>query len=117
MCCGSKRTELKKSLSTAAATSNRPVAGAQGRIELGRTVTAPRAYSALVNAATQAQISPSGTALEGSFVAISYLEKAPVRVRGLATERAYEFSASNPVCKVDVRDASALLNTRFFRRA
>lgn len=117
MCCGSKRTELKNSLSTVAATPNRPLAGAQRRIEQGRTGTAPGAYSPLVNAAAQARIPTSGTALEGSFIAISYLEKAPVRVRGLATGRAYEFSASDLVCEVDVRDASALLNTRFFRRA
>jgi hypothetical protein len=116
MCCGSKRTGLKNSLSTTAATSNRPLAGAQRGIELGRTSTAPTASSSLVNPAVQAQISPSGTTREGSFIAISYLGKAPVRVRGLTTGRAYDFSASDPVREVDARDASTLLNTRFFRR-
>jgi len=127
MCCGSKRTELKNSLSTAGATSNRPPAGAQRRIEplrgieSGRAATAPRAFSPLVSASAPAQIPLSATAPAGSFVAsfvaISYREKAPVRVRGLTTGRTYEFSGSNSVCEVDAQDASALLNTRFFRRA
>src|ERR1017187_5996314 len=113
MCCGTKRTELKNSLSTAAATSNRPLAGARRRIEPPRTGTAPREYLPLVNAGAQAQVSPTAATQKGSFIAISYLEKAHVRVRGLATGRTYEFSGSDPVCEVDARDASALLNTRF----
>ena len=117
MCCGSKRTELKNSLSTAVATSNRPRAGAQPRTDSVRTATAPRAYAPLVIAAAQPPVPPFGSTQAGSDIAISYLEKAPVRVRGLSTGRVYEFSASNPICEVDMRDASALLNTRFFRRA
>jgi hypothetical protein len=85
------------------------------RIEPGRTGTAPRAYAAQVNA--PAETPASGAVLQGSFIAISYVEKAPVRVRGLTTGLTYEFSASDPVREVDVRDASALLNTRFFQRA
>ena len=117
MCCGSKRSKLKNTLSTAPATSNPPLQGAQRSIELGRAAVAPRPYSPQVKAPAPAQTSPSGRALEGSVITISYLERAPLRVRGLATGRAYEFSASNPHCEVDARDASALLNTRFFRRA
>jgi hypothetical protein len=64
-----------------------------------------------------AETPASGAVVEGSFIAIAYVEKAPVRVRGLATGLTYEFSASDPVREVDARDASALLNTRFFRRA
>ena len=117
MCCGSKRTELKNSLSTAVATSNRPRAGAQPRTDSVRTATAPRAYAPPVIAAAQPPVPSFGLAQAGSYIAISYLEKAPVRVRGLSTGRVYEFSAANPMCEVDKRDASALLNTRFFRRA
>ena len=117
MCCGSKRAELKKTMSTGTAPSSRPFAGVQNRIEAGRTRTAPRAYSAQVHAPAETPISTSGTGLEGSFIAISYLERAPVRVRGLATGQVYEFSASDAIREVDARDASALLNTRFFRRA
>jgi hypothetical protein len=100
-----------------ATTLKRPLADAQRRTELRRPGTAPGSYAPLVNAAAQAKISSSGTALEGSFVAISYLERAPVRVQGLTSGRTYQFSASDPVCEVDVRDAFALLNTRYFRRA
>jgi hypothetical protein len=50
-------------------------------------------------------------------ISICYLETAPVRVQGLATGRSYEFSGSQPVQSVDARDASSLLNTRYFRRA
>jgi hypothetical protein len=91
--------------------------GVQRRIELGRSGTAPAANLASRNVATQTQIHSSGKALVGSFISISYLEKAPLRVRGLTTGRTYEFSAADPVCEVDLQDASALLNTRFFRRA
>jgi hypothetical protein len=48
---------------------------------------------------------------------VRYLETSPIRVRGLATGRSYEFSGSRPIQQVDARDASSLLNTRFFRRA
>lgn len=48
--------------------------------------------------------------------AIRYLEASPVRVQGLISGRAYEFSALQPVQTVDARDATSLLNTRFFRR-
>src|SRR5579863_5771898 len=102
MCCGSKRTEWKMSLPTPAPLSNRPITGVQRRIELGRSGTAPAANSASKSVATQTQIHSSGKALVGSFIAISYLEKAPLRVRGLTTGRVYEFSAADPVCEVDL---------------
>ena len=49
-------------------------------------------------------------------LAIRYLDSTPVRVRGLVTGVAYEFSPAQPVQPVDARDAAALLNTRLFRR-
>lgn len=48
---------------------------------------------------------------------VRYLENSPIRVRGLVSGMSYEFSGSQPVQTVDARDASSLLNTRFFRRA
>jgi len=59
---------------------------------------------------------PTTSTPQGSL-AIRYLETTPIRVQGLGTGRRYEFSPSQSVQSVDVRDASPLLNTRFFRRA
>lgn len=50
-------------------------------------------------------------------VAIQYLETSPIAVRGTATGRTYKFSAVQPVQLVESRDASALLSSRFFKRA
>jgi hypothetical protein len=50
-------------------------------------------------------------------VQLYYLETSPLRVQGLSTGRSYQFSGSEPVQSVDARDASSLLNTRYFRRA
>ena len=48
---------------------------------------------------------------------VGYLETSTVRVQGLVTGRRYEFSLAQSVQSVDARDASSLLNTRFFSRA
>jgi hypothetical protein len=50
-------------------------------------------------------------------IGIRYLEKAPIRVRGVVSGVCYEFSGSYPVQQVDSRDSPSLLGTRFFRRA
>jgi hypothetical protein len=50
-------------------------------------------------------------------VALHYLERSRILVRGPASGRQYEFSAQHPVQQVDSRDVPALLGTRFFRRA
>ena len=50
-------------------------------------------------------------------VAVEYLARAPVAVRGAATGRLYRFGAAEPRQHVEERDAAALLRTRFFRRA
>jgi hypothetical protein len=53
----------------------------------------------------------------GSYsMRLRYLEKSPIRVRGPATGREYEFSAADPVRLVDARDAESLLRTRFFAK-
>jgi hypothetical protein len=48
-------------------------------------------------------------------VALRYLERSPVLVRGPATGRQYAFSGERPVRPVDKRDAATLSRTRFFR--
>jgi hypothetical protein len=50
-------------------------------------------------------------------VSVRYLEQPNIVVRGPATGRRYAFSGTNHIQSVDARDASALLETRFFRRA
>jgi hypothetical protein len=50
-------------------------------------------------------------------VPVRYLESTSIVARGPATGRTYTFSGANPVQLVDVRDATAFVNTRYFRRA
>jgi hypothetical protein len=125
MCCGQKRSELRNS--QAQRTARRvpqPVSGnsqAQGiRTQPSPppampTVSRNPAISAQ-NRRVQAQ-TPAPISTSRSSVSVRYLENSPIRVRGLVSGMAYEFSGSRPVQLVDARDASSLLNTRFFRRA
>ena len=65
-----------------------------------------------------ASIQPQAATLTPhSSIGVRYLENSPIRVRGLVSGMSYEFSGSRPVQSVDSRDASSLLDTRFFRRA
>jgi len=57
------------------------------------------------------------TATADANVSILYLQTSPVLVRGAVTGQVYRFSAAQPNLWVDRRDASALLQSRFFRRA
>jgi hypothetical protein len=125
MCCGQKRTELRNSqVQRTARSVSQPVSGnsqAQGiRSQPSpppatRTVSRNPAISAQ-NRSVQAQ-TPAPISAPHSSVSVRYLENSPIRVRGLVSGMAYEFSGSHPVEVVDARDASSLLNTRFFRRA
>jgi hypothetical protein len=49
-------------------------------------------------------------------IRVRYIEKSPVRVRGLVSGTCYEFSGASPVQDVDARDSASLLHTRFFVR-
>jgi len=49
-------------------------------------------------------------------IRLRYIEKSPVRVRGLVSGACYEFSGASPVQDVDARDSASLLHTRFFVR-
>lgn len=49
-------------------------------------------------------------------VLVRYLEVSPVLLRGVITGQVYRFSAAQPLQPVDPRDASAILQSRFFRR-
>jgi hypothetical protein len=48
-------------------------------------------------------------------ITVEYSERSSIRLRGAITGRVYEFSARHPAQMVDRRDASALLDTHFFR--
>ena len=60
---------------------------------------------------------PAPVSASRASVNIRYLEQSPIRVRGTVSGRHYDFSGAHPIQSVDDRDASWLLNTRFFRRA
>ncbi|MEO7009750.1 MAG: hypothetical protein ABI156_11435 [Caldimonas sp.] len=50
-------------------------------------------------------------------MALRYIERNGVIVRGPASGTQYRFSVANPVQGVDVRDADALLRSGLFMRA
>jgi hypothetical protein len=52
----------------------------------------------------------------GRVVAVRYVERSRLVVRGPATGRQYEFSAAKPTQIVAAHDADALLRTRYFVR-
>jgi hypothetical protein len=52
-----------------------------------------------------------------SDVVLRYLRTSPIRIRGAATGREYDFSACGPVAIVDQRDLPSLLGTGYFERA
>jgi len=116
MCCGSKRMQWKNS-ETHARSYARPI----GRSDVA-LATAPQAVPQSMtdhgHSADQ-PLSAGGTppVYDSDGVGITYLESSPIRVRGLASGRSYEFSAAARVQQVDARDASSLLRTRFFRPA
>lgn len=100
-CCGQKRETLRSTL-----TQKTMPPGTQP----GSESSPPPAVG------RQAQGRPV-IATSSSAVILHYLERSHILVRGPATGRQYEFSGSYPHQSVDVRDAEALLRTRFFRKA
>jgi hypothetical protein len=52
-----------------------------------------------------------------SKIELRYLDRAAIRLVGPATRTLYEFSGGAPVQAVDIRDAVAMLRTRYFRPA
>ena len=97
MCCGKRREVLSAQSAAKLPPSKMPQAVLQLRKE-------------------RALFSSSGHAA-GASVSVRYTESQSVIVRGPVTGRSYAFSAANPVQSVDSRDAAALLQARFFRRA
>jgi hypothetical protein len=122
MCCGQKRSEFQNSQPPRTAP-NVPQQLGSRRTQAIRTqpsaplatVTSPPTKPGIPQTASPHQHSANPTPF--SSISVRYLERSPVRVRGLVSGMSYEFSGSRPVQSVDSRDASSLLNTRFFRRA
>jgi hypothetical protein len=125
MCCGQNRTALRNSQAQGTTRTVPQHVSSNSRAQAVRTQSsAPPAMqtaSPYQPANTQTRsIQPqhsTPTSTPHSSVSVRYLENSPIRVRGLISGMSYEFSASRPVQAVDARDASSLLNTRFFRRA
>jgi hypothetical protein len=65
----------------------------------------------VANSAAEASASTAGV------VELRYLDRVPISVTGPRSRRIYHFSFSAPVQAVDMRDAHALLATRYFRPA
>ena len=125
MCCGQKRTELRNSQapgtsrtvpqystsnSWAQAVRTQPPASPPTRTASPHQPANPQTRSIQPQVATT-------TSTPNSSISVRYLENSSIRVRGLVSGMSYDFSGAVPVQLVDARDASSLLNTRFFRRA
>ena len=101
MCCGKNRQQIQRtSGSLPPSPANRRPTGRQSMLNIPRAPQLPVASSPMPN----------------SPVALRYLQRSPIRVRGPVTGRTYDFSSSNPVQAVDTRDAATLMRTRFFRQ-
>ena len=101
MCCGQQRETVTRETMQKTTLSGNSIA-----------TPAPAAAPAVNNSPRSA----SAPQPVWSSVGVRYLEKSPIRVRGPATGREYDFSAAHPVRSVDTRDAESLLHTRFFAK-
>jgi len=102
MCCGQKRTELKNSQTQRIM---------QGGAQYARNNPGQSPGNQPATPGVQGQATPRDS------ISVRYQENSAIRVRGSVTGIYYEFSASRAIQPVDARDATSLLNTRFFRRA
>jgi len=101
-CCGQKRTELHHASSTTQTTNT-----ANARLTNPQVQSAPQ---------IRPQPNYSSHGAPSAFITLSYLQTAPIQVRGPVTGQAYRFSSSYPEQVVDARDVEMLLHTRLFRR-
>ncbi len=125
MCCGQKRSELRNNQAQSTArtlpqyvsgnSQAHPVRTQASTLSAMQTVSPhPPVNTQIRSVQPQA---PTRISMPHSSISVRYLENSPIRVCGPASGMDYEFSGSRPVQLVDARDASSLLNTRFFRRA
>jgi hypothetical protein len=125
MCCSQKRTQLRNSQAQSTTPSAPPYGSGNSQAQVGRSYaptapttqkTSPQQPANPQTRSIQPQVA-TATSTQHHSISVRYLERSPIRVRGLVSGMSYEFSGSRPVQQVDARDASSLLNTRFFRRA
>ena len=107
-CCGQRRSVLRQN--SAASTRNAAVRSVPAR---KKTTPSPQISAKYSNRPAVTTSTPLGAAV----VFLRYLETSPIQVHGPFTGRTYHFSGSQSVQAVDPRDAQALVQTRFFRRA
>ena len=127
MCCGQKRSELRTSQAQRTARTVPQHNSGNSHVHAVRTQPATQAVTQAAwphqpanphTRSVQPQAPPLVSMPQSSItINVRYLETSPIRVRGLVSGMSYEFSGAAPVQQVDARDASSLLNTRFFRRA
>ena len=124
MCCGQKRAQLTSNQISSPRTILSVSISTPGKVAARATYIPSAVPPAMPNApppsasspATTLQNSATTVAPDCASIQLQYKEQSPIQVRGLATGHVYVFSGSQPVQVIDVRDAAALLQTRFFRR-
>jgi hypothetical protein len=112
MCCGQKRLELQSSRAQTSEPATSRYTSSDSQSQAAPSLRSPGNLQ-MRNA--EAQNRPPMPRRDS--VSIRSLTKSPIRVRGQATGRFYEFFASRPVQAVDARDASAFLRMQVFSRA
>lgn len=126
MCCGQKRSQLQSSPAPAGTRSvpQRASVSSHPRGGLGQSpgsagqqlqIASPIPVGEKQIRTIEAQAA-GRTSTPQIYIGVRYLANSPVRVCGAISGVSYEFSGSAPIQRVDARDASALLSTRFFRR-
>lgn len=121
MCCGQKRSELRNSQAQVTTrTSPQYVPSNSWAHPIQKQTPAEHTVRTVSpshpgNMQTRSVQHPALRHALHAATTVRYLENSPIRVRGSVSGMYYEFSGSSPVQLVDARDASSLLNTRFFR--
>jgi hypothetical protein len=120
MCCGQKRSQFQTSQARMTAPSAHQQPSGHNQGQAVRAQSSPQATAAVpprFDSSWQlGGFQPPKDSAPNLSVVIRYLETSLIRVKGLITGRVYEFSGAQALQSIDARDASSLLNTRFFRR-
>ena len=121
MCCGQKRSVIKRSLNLAVPRSAPSSSGVQSIPANARAQPSGQRGPQTTLSGPSGQIARAPVVLAvSSFrprMNIRYLGSSPIRLKGSVSGRYYQFSVACPVQPLDSRDAASLLNTRVFRRA
>jgi hypothetical protein len=105
-CCGHKRDSLK--------TNPFPTTSATNTPSSGNPQAPPSSFRPAGGVPSPAPTDPAPPQ-SAHTIALRYTETSRVIVVGPSSRRRYEFSAAQPVQRVDSRDVSALVGSRFFK--